>query len=159
MPLPANPPAWYHVDANTLSFNEDCLASKHGFWFWTYEGRSWAVGPYNTRRAAQLCRDNYLKMTDGPEFRVWEPSAVPFQPILDAEWRKFTPAYSRGRGTHTEPLGAHAFRADAPKSLCGYVKKERAGGSAEDSDRRCDWCKRVERGASKDLSHDSCGWG
>ena len=67
-------------------------------------------------------------------------------------WLAFTPAYTMPRGDQTARLGAHAFRADAPRSLCGYVELRRAGGPADDSARRCEWCKRVVAGVSADRS-------
>ena len=74
MPLPINPPATHYVSAYTLDFNDIGLATKHGFWFWTYENRSWAVGPYRTRSLASNDRARYLKMSSGPELRTWVPS-------------------------------------------------------------------------------------
>lgn len=67
-------------------------------------------------------------------------------------WLSFTPAYTIPRGAQRKRLGAHAFRDDAPRSLCGYVARERAGGTADASARRCVWCERVARGESADLS-------
>lgn len=80
-------------------------------------------------------------------------------PDAPPEWRKYTPAYTMPRGRHSKPLGAHAFRPGKPKSICGYAPAARAGGPAEDSDRRCDWCQWVIVGKSKDLSDDKRGWG
>lgn len=67
-------------------------------------------------------------------------------------WLAFTPAYSSARGSQVKRLGAHAFRDDAPRSLCGYVERERAGGPADEKARRCEWCTRVEIGRSQDQS-------
>lgn len=71
MSLPINPPVGPYVDASALTFDGDGLATHHGFWFWTYPGRSWAVGPFRTRRQARTGRDRYLRMTDGREIRTW----------------------------------------------------------------------------------------
>jgi len=67
-------------------------------------------------------------------------------------WLAFTPAYTSPRGNQTQRLGAHAFRANAPKSLCGYVRRERAGADAASEARHCTWCIRVELGLSADWS-------
>lgn len=75
MALPINPPAWFYQLANNMEF-KDGIASHLGFWFWTYEGRTWAVGPYRTRRSASRDREGYMKMTDGPALRVWVPTPV-----------------------------------------------------------------------------------
>lgn len=74
------------------------------------------------------------------------------------EWLTFTPAYSAARGAQLRRLGAHAFRDSAPRSLCGYVARERAGDPADAQARRCLWCERVELGRSKDLSETPNGW-
>lgn len=69
-------------------------------------------------------------------------------------WLAFTPAYDHPRGDQPARLGAHAFHSEAPRSLCGYVPRERAGGPAADTARRCEWCLRVEAGVSADRSGD-----
>lgn len=73
-------------------------------------------------------------------------------------WLSFTPAYTMPRLAQTERLGAHAFQDGAPRSICGYVERERAGGPADDAARRCVWCKRVIVGTSADRSGDTRGW-
>lgn len=70
----------------------------------------------------------------------------------DVTWLAFTPAYVNPRGAQSERLGAHAFREGAPRSLCGYVERERAGAAADDKARRCTWCERVLVGKSADRS-------
>lgn len=68
-------------------------------------------------------------------------------------WLAFTPAYSSPRrSTRLAVLGAHAFRSGASRSLCGYVERERAGGDAAVTARRCEWCKRVVAGRAADRS-------
>lgn len=69
--LPTNPPRGGYVGAATLTFEDD-LATNYGFWFWTYPGRTWAAGPYRTKRDARAARDRYLKLVDGPALRSWE---------------------------------------------------------------------------------------
>lgn len=76
-------------------------------------------------------------------------------------WLAFTPRHAAGGYNRTGQrarLGANAFRDDAPRSLCGYVERARAGSAADASARRCVWCERVERGESADLSHSGRGW-
>lgn len=73
-------------------------------------------------------------------------------------WLAFMPRYSAARGSQRAKLGAHGFRTDAPRSLCGYVERHRAGEPAGDSARRCVWCERVERGESPDRSNSGRGW-
>lgn len=67
-------------------------------------------------------------------------------------WLAFTPAYTSKRGAQEIRLGSHAFRADAPRSLCGYITRGRAGEPAAAADRRCVWCRRVIAGVSADRS-------
>lgn len=67
-------------------------------------------------------------------------------------WLAFTPAYTNQRGAQTQRLGAHAFRADRPRSLCGYVERVKAGSLAGTDARRCVWCERVIDGKSMDRS-------
>lgn len=70
-------------------------------------------------------------------------------------WLAFSPAYSTPRGAQTARLGAHGFRESAPRSLCGYVERHRAGEPAAQSARRCVWCERVERGESPDRGQEA----
>lgn len=70
---------------------------------------------------------------------------------LVAEWLSFTPAYTNRRGSQQQRLGAHAFNAGA-RSLCGYAQREKAGGPADDTARRCVWCERVVSGMCPDRS-------
>lgn len=65
-------------------------------------------------------------------------------------WLACRPAYGNPRRAQTQVLGAHAFRDGAPKSLCGYVERSRAGGPADDAARPCVWCRRVIAGVSQD---------
>jgi len=67
-------------------------------------------------------------------------------------WLSFTPKYTQPRRAQTVRLGAHAFRDEAPRSLCGYVARADAGGPPDDGARRCWWCRRVVRGVSPDRS-------
>lgn len=67
-------------------------------------------------------------------------------------WLAFTPAHIAPRGQQRDRLGAHAFHDDAPRSLCGYVERAKAGGPADDAARPCVWCKRVIAGVSQDRS-------
>lgn len=69
-------------------------------------------------------------------------------------WLSFTPSYTWARGAQTKPLGAHAFRDDAPRSLCGYVARVSVGGTADADARRCTWCGRVVSGRSPDRSNE-----
>lgn len=71
---------------------------------------------------------------------------------MKPRWLAFTPSYTAPRGIHTRPVGAHAFRDDAPRSLCGFVKRERAGDAADAAARRCTWCIRVVDEVSADYS-------
>lgn len=67
-------------------------------------------------------------------------------------WLAFTPAYATRRSVSLETLGAHAFRDDAPRSLCGYVERDRVGAEADGKARRCSWCERVAAGRAMDRS-------
>lgn len=67
-------------------------------------------------------------------------------------WRAFTPQYTRPRGAQTARLGAHAFYEEAPRSLCGYVPRDRAGGPATTTARRCVLCARLITRNSMDRS-------
>ena len=67
-------------------------------------------------------------------------------------WLAFTPAYTNQRGAQTQRLGAHAFRADHPRSLCGYVERVKTTGTADADARRCVWCERVIDDKSMDRS-------
>ncbi len=73
-------------------------------------------------------------------------------------WLAFTPSYTAPRRGGMKRLGAHAFRPERPRSLCGYVSRAKAGGPADESARRCTWCRRVEDGLSVDHSADGRGW-
>jgi hypothetical protein len=78
--------------------------------------------------------------------------------VVTHTWLAFAPAYANPRGAQTQVLGAHAFRADAPRSLCGYVERAKAGGPADHAARPCVWCKSVIAGISQDRSGDDRGW-
>lgn len=67
-------------------------------------------------------------------------------------WLSFKPAYNNPRGNQPAPLGAHAFREDGPRSLCGSIGRERVTSEAHISARRCVWCERVIAGRSADRS-------
>ena len=73
-------------------------------------------------------------------------------------WLSFMPAYGGHRNGQSRQLGAHAFRTAAPRSLCGYVERERAGSPANDTARRCVWCQRVIGGSSSYRGHEGRGW-
>jgi len=78
--------------------------------------------------------------------------------VIAATWLAFTPAYGAARGSQPARLGAHAFRDEAPRSLCGYVERARAGGPAAKDARPCRWCERVADGRSADRSDGGRGW-
>jgi hypothetical protein len=75
-------------------------------------------------------------------------------------WLAFTPAYHSPRGAQRARLGAHAFRDNALRSICGYVERARAGVAATAQDRHCRWCECAADGRSKDLSESTTptGW-
>lgn len=59
-------------------------------------------------------------------------------------WLSFTPiAAASGRNQRRPVVGAHAFSRDLPRSLCGFVGRDRAGDPAPDSARRCTGCLRA----------------
>jgi sigma-70-like protein len=70
------------------------------------------------------------------------------------EWLSFSPVYPKPSVSNSNFTGAHAFRPEAARSLCGYLLRERAGEPADDVARRCTWCKRVVAGiaAGRDSS-------
>lgn len=74
--------------------------------------------------------------------------------MTDPIWFKFTPKNSSQRGLG-RATGAHAFRAGAPRSLCGYVAGRSAGDVAGPDDRRCRSCERVAAGRARDYSSGS----
>lgn len=67
----------------------------------------------------------------------------------DVAWLAFTPQHGHPRRSQARVLGAHAFRT-GPRSLCGAIPRERAGGPASDDARHCVWCERVIAGVSAD---------
>lgn len=69
----------------------------------------------------------------------------------DVTWLAFTPQYGAPRRSQVKVLGAHAFRT-GPRSLCGAIPRERAGGPASSDARYCVWCERVISGVSRDRS-------
>lgn len=69
-------------------------------------------------------------------------------------WLTFVPRTAGCHGAQTERVGAHAFRADAPYSLCGCTTRSRSGGPADTEARHCSTCERVAAGhAVADLSY------
>ena len=67
---------------------------------------------------------------------------------MTATWLAFKPGR---RGAANDRLGAHKFNS-GPRSICGYAKREKAGGPADPTARKCVWCVRVESGMCPDQS-------
>lgn len=82
--LPMNPPAMPYLERKFLCeqahatevtiANDGVMISQpidHGkiYWFWSHVGRTWAVGPYQSRLAATQAHKRYLKLDNGPIIR------------------------------------------------------------------------------------------
>lgn len=77
--LPVNPPAMHHIPLAELLARSgvarvgNMISAPVGegaiWWFWTYDNRTWAVGPYRRRSEASRAYQKYLTLTNGPMIR------------------------------------------------------------------------------------------
>ena len=67
--------------------------------------------------------------------------------MKEPQWLGFTRSYvpswrRENSGQVVEPVGAHAFLGEAPRSICNSVERARAGGLAAANARQCINCLR-----------------